>query len=160
MAARRSPGQAGTVGTIVVGFDGSPSAEVALDWALAEAVVRRARVLVLAVSPLPWSLGYDPNWHADREQIAGERRAEVEAAVAASRTRVGVPDDVEVEARVQLDERPAFVLITAAADADLLVVGSRGRGGFRGLLLGSVSTACVHHAPCPVVVVPSPSGDG
>ncbi len=64
-----------------------------------------------------------------------------------------------MEARVHLDERPAFVLITAAADADLLVVGSRGRGGFTGLLLGSVSTACVHHAPCPVVVVPSPSED-
>lgn len=147
------------MGTIIVGVDGSPSAEAALDWALTEAAVRGSGVLALAVSPLPWSLGYDPNWHADRDQVAGERRAEVEAAVAASRARVGSPDDLEVEARVQLDERPAFVLITAAADAELLVVGSRGRGGFKGLLLGSVSTACVHHAPCPVVVVPQPAGD-
>ena len=83
-----------------------------------------------------------------------------ETLVAASRARLGVPDDVEVEARAHLDERPAFVLITAAADADLRVVGSRGRGGFRGLLLGSVSTACVHHAPCLVVVVPTPPDAG
>lgn len=141
--------------TIIVGVDGSPSSEVALDWALAEAVLRESRVVALTVSALPWSLGYDPNWPADRDQIAGERRAEVEAAVAASKARIGAPDDLEVEARVHLDERPAFVLITAAADADLLVVGSRGRGGFTGMLLGSVSTACVHHAPCPVVVVPA-----
>ncbi len=142
-----------------MGVDGSPSSERALDWALEEAGLRRARVVALAVSPLPWSLGYDPDWHVDRDLIAAERRAEVEAAVAASRARVGAPDDLEVEARVQLDERPAFVLITAAADADLLVVGSRGRGGFRGVLLGSVSTACVHHAPCPVVVIPTAAAE-
>lgn len=147
------------MGTIIVGVDGSPSSEAALDWALGEAALRASRVVALAVSALPWSLGYDPNWHADRDQVTADRRAEVEAAVAASRARVGAADDLEVEALVHLDERPAFVLITAAADADLLVVGSRGRGGFRGLLLGSVSTACVHHAPCPVVVVPSPGAD-
>jgi nucleotide-binding universal stress UspA family protein len=144
------------VGTIIVGVDGSPSSERALDWALEEAALRQARVVALAVSALPWSLGYAPDGPADRDHVAAERRSEIEAAVAASRDRVGAPPDLEVEARVQLDERPAFVLITAAAEADLLVVGSRGRGGFRGLLLGSVSTACVHHAPCPVVVVPAP----
>jgi nucleotide-binding universal stress UspA family protein len=46
------------------------------------------------------------------------------------------------------------VLLEEAADADLLVVGSRGLGGFRGLLLGSVSQQCAHHAPCPLVIVP------
>jgi nucleotide-binding universal stress UspA family protein len=49
---------------------------------------------------------------------------------------------------------PARVLLEAASDADLLVIGSRGLGGFRGLLLGSVGQQCTHHAPCPVVIVP------
>ena len=61
---------------------------------------------------------------------------------------------------VLLEGQPADVLCAEAEDADLLVVGSRGLGGFRGLLLGSVSQQCVHHAPCPVVVVPPPSAPG
>ena len=53
--------------------------------------------------------------------------------------------------------QPAAVLVAQAATAGVLVVGSRGRGGFRELLLGSVSQACAHHAPCPVIIVPDPA---
>lgn len=75
------------------------------------------------------------------------RRTAVEEAQAA---------DPEVDVQGELIEgRPASALLEAAGDADLLIVGSRGRGGFTGLLLGSVSAQCVHHAPCPVVVVPA-----
>jgi nucleotide-binding universal stress UspA family protein len=62
-------------------------------------------------------------------------------------------DGLEVERSV-VHGAPAAVLIEAAADADELVVGTRGHGGFVGLLLGSVGQQCTHHAPCPVVIVP------
>jgi nucleotide-binding universal stress UspA family protein len=66
---------------------------------------------------------------------------------------------VEVQRTVVEDRRPAEALVELSNDADLLVVGSRGRGGFTELLLGSVSHATVLHAACPVVVVPSPRNE-
>jgi len=68
--------------------------------------------------------------------------------------RESVPetDTVEIERRV-VEGRPAAVLVDESQGADLLVVGSRGHGGFAGLLLGSVSQQCAHHAACPVVIV-------
>jgi nucleotide-binding universal stress UspA family protein len=68
--------------------------------------------------------------------------------------RESIPDTdtVEVERRV-VEGRPAAVLVDESQGADLLVVGSRGHGGFTGLLLGSVSQQCAHHAACPVVIV-------
>jgi nucleotide-binding universal stress UspA family protein len=65
----------------------------------------------------------------------------------------GALDAITVERTVVSDEHPSAALIRLAADADLLVVGSRGFGGFKGLLLGSVSQQCVQHATCPVLVV-------
>jgi nucleotide-binding universal stress UspA family protein len=65
---------------------------------------------------------------------------------------------VEVAREVVADLQPAQALIARSKDAEMLVVGSRGRGGFTGLLLGSVSQQCVHHATCPVVVIPPASG--
>jgi nucleotide-binding universal stress UspA family protein len=67
----------------------------------------------------------------------------------------GSAGDVEVETVVR-EGAPAATLLEEAQDAELLVVGSRGLGGFRGLLLGSVGQQCAHHAPCPVVIVPHP----
>jgi nucleotide-binding universal stress UspA family protein len=73
-------------------------------------------------------------------------------------TAIGPQSDTSTEGvKIQraIAEGPAATVLREAAEgADLLVVGTRGRGGFSGLLLGSVSSQCVHHAPCPVVVVP------
>jgi nucleotide-binding universal stress UspA family protein len=69
--------------------------------------------------------------------------------------RADATDGIELEADA-VEGPPADTLIAAGRDAELLVVGSRGRGGFAGLLLGSVSQQCAQHAPCPVVILPPP----
>jgi nucleotide-binding universal stress UspA family protein len=81
----------------------------------------------------------------------GQRRAELMLREAVDRMRSDHPA-VTVEMAV-VEGPPARVLVDMSEDADLLVVGTRGMGGFRGLLLGSVSIQCVHHAHCPVTVV-------
>jgi nucleotide-binding universal stress UspA family protein len=135
-------------GLIVVGVDGSPDARRALDWALSEARLRGGRCLLVhayefgIVAPVPFAA---PEYEYIR---AVEETLDEELAFARGS---GVP----VEGRTVLGGA-AKALIDASQDADLLVVGSRGKGGFRGALLGSVSTACVHHAACPIVVIPPP----
>jgi nucleotide-binding universal stress UspA family protein len=141
------------VSTIVVGVDGSPSAQAALSFALAEARLRNATVRAVAVWHVPVAayggalVPPDPDLLSDLEPAA---RSTLERALAEAGDHAA---GVEVESVVR-EGAPARVLLDEASDADLLVVGSRGLGGFRGLLLGSVSQQCSHHAPCPVVIVP------
>jgi nucleotide-binding universal stress UspA family protein len=103
--------------------------------------------------PEPWLLAR-PIGHTEEElenQLGAGAREFLEATVAEAKAA-----EPELDVIGELAEmRPAAALLAAARDADLLVVGSRGHGGFAGLLLGSVSSQCVHHAPCPVVVVPA-----
>ena len=153
------------MGTILVGTDGSAGAHRAVGWALEEARLRGAELVILHVwalplidaLPEPWMLA-TPIGHTDdrlQDRMEASAQAVLDAAVAAAKAAgPGVP------VRGELAEgRPAVALVEAARDADLLVVGSRGLGGFAGLLLGSVSAQCVHHAPCPVAVIPAePAG--
>jgi len=91
-----------------------------------------------------------------RERVELAHRSRAEAVIGEMLKAVAEDlDGLSVE-RVAVEGLPAAVLIDRSVDADLLVVGSRGRGGFLALALGSVSTACVHHATCPVLVVPAP----
>lgn len=135
---------------IVVGVDGSEAAQAALAWAVAEGRLRGARVEAVTswhepyVAPTLATIGADPSAFAESAQATLTRAIDGLGDAA---------DGVEVEP-VVVHGNPAGALLEAAEGASLLVVGSRGRGGFTGLLLGSVSQQVVHHATCPVVVVP------
>lgn len=133
---------------IVVGVDGSTPSKDALRWALGQAQLTGAMVEAVLAWHVPATDGWAPMFDlvADLTKASEQALADTVAAVA------GDGSPVTVEQRV-LEGQPAQVLLAAARGADLLVVGSRGHGGVIGALLGSVSQYCVHHAPCPVVVI-------
>jgi nucleotide-binding universal stress UspA family protein len=140
---------------IVVGIDGSHNASSALEWAMKEAAIRKAPLTVITVNAVPasyWS-GAPVELPGDHEKVA-EIRKTAEAAVAETAEKLGAdrPESATVTA---MSGFPAKTLIDASSGADLVVVGSRGGGGFGSLVLGSVCNQVVHHAHCPVVVVPS-----
>ena len=140
---------------IVVGIDGSHNASHALQWAMKEAALRRAPLTVITVHPTIasyWS-GQPVNFPGDDDQTA-EARKLAEAAVASVSAELGDtrPESVTVTA---INGFPAQALIDASEDCDLLVVGTRGGGGFSSLAVGSVSNQVIHHAKCPVVAVPA-----
>lgn len=128
---------------VVVGVDGSPASRLAMDWAVDEAARRGWRCEIVQACQAPGS-------DADGTELPARRAALTELA---GRHADAAHVDIEV-----LRGRAADALLAAAADAELLVVGSRGRGAAVEALLGSVSEACLHHAPCPVVVVPPSAG--
>lgn len=140
-------------GGIVFGHDGSKCAQEALRWAarLAHRAdldlhVVRSWAMMTAPQPKTWEAGYVPPLTDWEQAVRDELTAHVEAA--------GLDPKVRVTCHV-VHKAPAQALIAAAEGANLLVVGARGRGGFAGLLLGSVSQQLVQHAPCPVTVVRS-----
>jgi nucleotide-binding universal stress UspA family protein len=137
-------------GRIVVGIDGSPTSERALRWAAEEAVLRESVLDVVHA----WLPTYPLTAHDVFDDQAGlENAAHRRLLDAVAQLQTEVHGLGGIRERLEL-EHPATALLTAAEGADLLVVGTRGRGGFAGLLLGSVSQRCLTHAPCPVAVVP------
>lgn len=142
---------------IVVGVDGSPESRRALRWAAQEAKLHAAHLSVIHAYTVP-HLGLVEQELATDLLVRIEREAQdlVENEVdELDDTRSGL----EVSCAAA-EGTPAQILLDAAEEADLLVVGSRGRGGFRALLLGSVSAQCAHHATCPVVIVPPENREG
>ena len=137
---------------IVVGVDGSPSSQAALVWAMRQAELAGATVEAVMAWHYPiminraaWAL-VTPEDEAEIESLGATKLSEAIAEAAAPHGQV------QVRAAVR-QGNAAQVLLDAADSADLLVVGSRGHGGFAGALLGSVSQHCVHHAKCPIVIV-------
>ncbi len=136
---------------IVVGVDGSPESRTALQWAARAAEAFGARIDVVGA----WSLIMNYGWSAVPVDWSPENdtRSLVTAAVDA----VFGPDKPEGLDIVLCEGHPVKALLDQSKDALMLVVGSRGHGGFTGLLLGSVSASVAEHATCPVLVV---HGDG
>ena len=148
-------------GRVVAGVDGSEPARRAFRWAVDEARLRNWEMVAVhaytippyLLAPEPVPLGVVPPDPAFLQQLE----------TAAEKLLADEIEQVDTENLV-IEERvvagpPADALLTAATEGDLLVVGSRGHGGFKGLLLGSVSQQVANHAPCPVVIVPPPERD-
>lgn len=135
---------------IVVGIDGSAGSRAALRFAAEEAELRRAVLTVVSVWHVPAGVYLQPTYvelDLDVLQQAAREVAEQEIADVMGAERA---KGVELLMR---QGNPAQALLEASHEAEMLVVGSRGHGGFAGLLLGSVSQQCAAHASCPVVVV-------
>jgi nucleotide-binding universal stress UspA family protein len=140
---------------IVVAIDGSEHSPAVLEWAMKEAALQQAPLTVLTVHQVAVSYWTRSPiiYPGDRPEQEKSRQAAQDAVNrAASRLGDDTPASVTVRA---VSGIPAQEIINASGDADLVVVGSRGGGGFAGLLMGSVSSQVVHHAACPVVVVRS-----
>lgn len=136
---------------IVVGIDSSEASPRALAWAVDEGRLRGAMVEAVHVWQLPVFVS-SPFGAVlfDTGDLEASAQAEFDGTVGAV-DATGLPEQI---VRTFVAGTPANALVEAAAGADLLVVGSRVRGGFAGLLLGSVSQQVTHHAPCSVVVIP------
>ncbi len=139
---------------IVVGVDGSDNSRDALQWAYDEAAHHEAALIVVTTWHPP-ALPMTPPYGSIPPENYGDQPRQEALDLLERFTSALVPKDPAVDIRTSVEEgkNPAKVLIERSKEADLLVVGSRGHGGFVGMLLGSVSQHLVAHAEFPVVVV-------
>ena len=143
---------------IVVGIDGSETARQALAWAGEEAKLRSAELEVVLVWSYPYyvdPMGGSLVMPSMVEATEQRERATLDAEILAV---LGEKPPMRVTRTARCGST-APELLDAAKGAVLLVVGSRGRGGFMSMVLGSTSMHCVQHSPCPVVVIPHRSDD-
>jgi nucleotide-binding universal stress UspA family protein len=141
-------------GRVVVGLDGSPCADAALRWAYQEAGLRGGRLTAV----LAWDYLNQPADHRGEPFDAGYRETDARRALDASvRRAIGEVENVE---RLVVCDLPGPALLSLAGEADLLVVGARGLGGFQRVVLGSVSEHVLREAPGVVAIVPEPAAEG
>ena len=141
---------------ILVGVDGSGYSQRALEWAMHEAAIRHVPLTVLTVNEAV--RGYYSGMATYPDDPARTEDAHAAAQAGTDKVLAGLdgphPESVTVKA---VHGFPAEELINAGKDADMLVVGSRGVGGFTQLMMGSVASQVAHHAYCPVLIVPPES---
>jgi nucleotide-binding universal stress UspA family protein len=152
---------------IIVGVDGSHCSQRALEWGMNEAAIRHVPITVVTVhQPAAGYWGSVAPYPGDRARAKRARTelAQAEHARAAVREAVdkalaGLGDDRPVSVTIKaVSGNPGEEILSAVPDADMIVVGARGAGGFARLLMGSVSTHLTYHARCPVVVIPRDDG--
>jgi nucleotide-binding universal stress UspA family protein len=139
---------------IVVGVDGSEASDAALRFAADEAAVRGASLRVVCAGGVAAAV-YAGTWGLTAEVESGFERNAKDVTALALTAAARLQPGIDCESRT-VRGHPADVLVQESTGADLLVVGSRGLGGFKSLVLGSVSAQVAHHATCPVVIVPPP----
>jgi nucleotide-binding universal stress UspA family protein len=149
-----SEGMTKAAARIVVGVDGSPSSRAALRWAVRQAALTGGTVDAVSAFQVPagergYAWGQGPVGVDD----SVERRADGQKALDAVISEEVAPDQSRLVTARVIYGHAAEVLLDAAADADLLIVGSRGHGAFAEALLGSVGQYCAHHAQCPVLIM-------
>ncbi len=135
--------------SVVVGIDGSSHGRAALQWAANEANLRKCELLVIHAFDSPWNYWSGPTAAVPMEDVEKEQQRLLAAELDVV---TGQFPGLTVNSEI-VNDFAARTLIDRSEDAALVVVGSRGKGGFSGLLLGSVSQQVVQHAHCPVVVV-------
>ncbi|MFF5782994.1 universal stress protein [Streptomyces virginiae] len=133
---------------VVVGIDGSPSSHAALRWAVQYAELTGGGVVAVAAWEPPWAYG----WSAPAVDPTFDRTIAERGLLNQVHQVLGESGAAQVRKRL-VKGHPVEVLLSEAEGAEALVVGSRGMGGFRRTLLGSVSQQCALHATCPVVIV-------
>jgi nucleotide-binding universal stress UspA family protein len=137
---------------VIVGVDGSSHSDAAVDVAAREAALAKVELVIVHAWSYPYRRRQGENQAGD--QIGSMMQADADAVLAAAAARAGEPTEAPPEVTTRLVEgSPVDVLIDAAGPEDLVVVGARGRGALRSILLGSTSASLIHHARGPVIVV-------
>jgi len=142
------------VSRIVVGFDGSPAAEAALAVAVEEAQLHKLPLHLVCAWEVP-PLEYAGVAFAPAPDYAEAAKRHADTVLASAQEKLA-PSGVEFQTAA-IAGHPATVLLEEAKGAKLLVVGTRGHGALKGLMMGSVSQALAHHCPAPLLIVPAPS---
>lgn len=140
---------------ILVGIDGSSHSRRALDWAISEAAIRHMPLTVLTVQQAMTSFWAGPMIYPEDADLAEHARKVAQDETDDALRKVAEdarPPEVTVLAVPGI---PAEEILSMGRDADMIVLGSRGAGGFKKLLMGSVTSQVAHHAHCPVVVIPA-----